>query len=290
MLSHDDMRAALAILVVCFAGPAIAAAPGVDPARVQAQAHLREGNALLERGLPAEALHRFEEAYRLFPSPKLHYNLGQAHSLIPGHEKQAYDEMSRFLTEARDASPELRAAAQAVCLRLRAQVGLVPAAPAPAPPLPPIASPPPTAPGPQASAPAPSLARIALPAGANPDSDGHSHWTRRHEIGAGLAALGAASLVFGLVEHIRYFGKADDFRKAGCGTNDLSVGSNCRALDDQFNGAHVGWIAGYLGAAALGGAGAYLLWIAPPESTGAPESGPALSMNPGVSLHFQGRF
>ncbi len=259
------MRTALAILIVLCGARAIAAPPSTEPAKAQAQARLREGNALLERALPALALQKFEDAYRLFPSPKLHYNLGQAHSLISGHEKQAYDEMSRFLNEAPDASPDLRAAAQAVLERLQPKVAVTPS--------PPVAPPPPIAP----------LAPIATP----PDSGGGSYWTRRHEIGAGLAALGAASLLFGVIEHVRYFGKADDFRKAGCGTNDLSAGSSCRALDDGFNAAHVGWVAGYLGAAALGGAGGYLLWIAPTEG---PETGTTLSLGPGALLHFQGRF
>ncbi len=291
MFARDGIRAALALLIVLGGAPALAAGPGSDPAKAQAQTRLREGNALLEQRLPAEALQKFEEAYRLFPSPKLHYNIGQAHSLIPGHDAQAYDEMSRFLTEAPDASPELRAAAQAVRERLRPKGGAVPATPLRSTPPTAVAALPPMAPAPPASAaPPPPIAQIALAAPATPDRAGNSYWTRRHKLGAGLAALGAASLVFGLVEHVRYFGKADDFRNAGCGTNDLSVGRNCSSLDDQFNGAHVGWIIGYLGAATLGGAGAYLLWIAPTEAAGATETGPGLSMNPGMSLHFQGRF
>ena len=144
-------------------------------------------------------------------------------------------------------------------------------------------------------APPPALAVAATPAPAFiPSNRGVSadggYWTRRHKIGAALFAVGAASLVFGLVEHIRYFGKADDFRKAGCGTNDLSVGSNCQGVNDQFKSAQIGWIAGYLGAAALGGTGAYFLWIAPAESTGPTESGAAVSMNPGMTINFEKRF
>src|SRR5450432_395247 len=90
--------------------PIFAHAEPVEPAKEQAHSSLREGNVLLERGRPVEALRKFAEAYRLFPSPKLHYNMGQAQSQIPGHEPEAYDEMSRFLSEAKDANAKLREA------------------------------------------------------------------------------------------------------------------------------------------------------------------------------------
>ena len=79
----------------------VAAAEPVDSAKAKAQATLREGNVALEQGRAEDALAKFTEAYRLFPSPKIHYNIGQAHSLIPGHEAQAYEAMLRFLIEAK---------------------------------------------------------------------------------------------------------------------------------------------------------------------------------------------
>src|SRR5262245_1168860 len=61
------------------------AAGTTDPAaRSAALAALREGNALLKEGHAAEALAKFEETYRTFPSPRVHYNLGQAHAALPG--------------------------------------------------------------------------------------------------------------------------------------------------------------------------------------------------------------
>ena len=110
----------------------VAAAETPASAKAQAQATLREGNAFLGQGRATDALMKFTEAYRLFPSPKLHYNMGQAHSLIAGHEAQAYEAMSRFLTEATDANPELRAAAEAQRQQLRPKVGLVSIAAEPA--------------------------------------------------------------------------------------------------------------------------------------------------------------
>lgn len=104
----------------------------------------------------------------------------------------------------------------------------------------------------------------------------------------GLAGLGVASLVLGIVEHVSYFGKANDFKNAGCGTGNLSVGPNCKSLDDQVNSAQTWFIVGYIGAAVLGGAGGYLLWVAPAES---PKEGAGVAtVNSGMTVNYQGRF
>src|SRR5438552_6530136 len=113
------------IVLSCALASAVARAETANPAKAQALAILQEGNAFLGQGRATDALMKFTEAYRLFPSPKLHYNIGQAHSLIPGHEAQAYQSMSRFLSEAVDANPALRAAAEAQRQKLRPRVGLV---------------------------------------------------------------------------------------------------------------------------------------------------------------------
>jgi hypothetical protein len=51
-----------------------------DPAREQANQLLRRGNAQLDQGLYLEALQSFQEAYRAFSSPKLHYSIAQTQS------------------------------------------------------------------------------------------------------------------------------------------------------------------------------------------------------------------
>lgn len=114
-----------AILSTVLASSAAFAETAVDPATERATLNLREGNAALVQGRPEEALAKFNEAYRQLPSPKIHYNLGQAHSLIPGHEAQAYEEMSRFLDAARHADPALLVAADKQHKELRPKVGLV---------------------------------------------------------------------------------------------------------------------------------------------------------------------
>src|SRR3954464_7700837 len=82
----------------------VARAENANPAKAQALAALQGGNSLLGQGCAADALTKVTEAHRLFSIPQLHYNIGQAHSVIPGHEVQAYESMSRFLADAVDAN------------------------------------------------------------------------------------------------------------------------------------------------------------------------------------------
>ena len=66
------------ILVACLNDAAFAESPMDAGGRVRARALLVEGNDKLDRGLWGEALKLFEDAYRIFPSPKLHFNIAQA--------------------------------------------------------------------------------------------------------------------------------------------------------------------------------------------------------------------
>ncbi|HET6281521.1 MAG TPA: hypothetical protein VFH73_11150 [Polyangia bacterium] len=307
-------RAPLAIVTLlgwCLSSPAWSADEGATPpaaAKARAQASLRDGNTWLEKGRPNEALAKFTEAYALFPSPKIHYNIGQAHGLIPGHEAPAYEALARFLTEAHDASPELRAAAEAQLQTLRPKLGLVtvvaeidgadllvdgaslgttprttpvvlgPGAHmlslrkdaaigptrtitiaggdstevrlgAPATTIATIPAPPPVASGPA------MVAESVIEA--KPASD--VFWTGRRKIGAVLVGLAVATLTFGIVEHVRYFGTKDDFVKAGCyvGVKDKP----CPDLESQFHSTNIGWVIGYGAAVVLGASSAYLLSV-----------------------------
>lgn len=98
------------------------AAPA-DPKAV-ARARLIDGGELLKRGDFKEALARFKEAYELVPSPKIHYNFGLAYRGL-GRPADAIEAFERFLTEAVDASPELRANAERFRSELAQQVGTV---------------------------------------------------------------------------------------------------------------------------------------------------------------------
>ena len=345
---------AAVLLVVGLPAPARAQAP--EAGKAVAQRMLHDGNALLDEGRAAEALEKFNQAYLMYPSPKLHYNIGQAQSLIPGHEAAAYEAMSRFLDEAKDANPELRAAAQKQREQLRAKVGLVTVAADPpdadllvddasvgkragdarlvlgigthklsiqkdalvSPPqsltiaggdsteiklrLAPFVSPPslPAAPPPALVPPPVPSSAILGAAAASPAANvvavqaappsGSGSWTWQRRLGVGLGAVAAASLIFGIVEHVNYFSTADDFRNDGCGTNNLAVGQNCKALDDQFRSAETLFIVGYAGAAALGAAGAYFFWVAPARGEGASDGHGVAAGELGVTLKLQGRF
>ena len=337
--------AAIALCLTAVFSPRLAQADAADSAKAQAQATLREGNALMGQGRATDALMKFTEAYRLFPSPKLHYNLGQAHSLIAGHEAQAYESMSRFLTEATDANPELRTAAETQRQQLRPKVGLVSVTAEPADAelviddvnvgavardvprvvgigahrislkkdstastpetvtiaggealqvrlsLAPtaIAAPAPALPAAPEPALTPVTNAVASPPAnllkVGPESQYAGYWTWQRKVGAGLGGVAVAALAVGIVEHVRYFGKHDDFVKAGCvDDSTLAMHPNCQGLKNQFNSAHVGWVVSYVAASVLVGTGAYFLWLSPDESA------QATSMTSGVTANMQGRF
>jgi len=79
------------------AAPAAAPAPA-DAAREQATGLLRPGNEALRQGLYLDALNQFQRAYALFPSPKLHFNMGQVYSEL-GRPLEALDHYERFTAE-----------------------------------------------------------------------------------------------------------------------------------------------------------------------------------------------
>jgi hypothetical protein len=96
------------------------AAPG-EANRAAARAKLVEGVAALKRGEPGAALARFEEAYKLVPSPKIHYDFGLAYVGL-GRQADAVAAFERFLAEAPDAPPDKRAKAASLAAMLRGQL------------------------------------------------------------------------------------------------------------------------------------------------------------------------
>jgi tetratricopeptide (TPR) repeat protein len=120
---------ALAIAVVCWplsvdAGPRDA--PAADaPAKARAQALLSEGTAAYGRGDYAEALEKFNEAYKIFPSPKLWFNIGQANRDL-GRPVEAVEAFDRFLRDAGDdAPPETLAEARRSAAELKTKLGQI---------------------------------------------------------------------------------------------------------------------------------------------------------------------
>jgi hypothetical protein len=118
--------ASLCCFVSVMAGMAVLSA--TTPAQAQedpkavARAKLVEGSDLLKRGEYREALVRFQEAYALVPSPKILYNFGLAYIGL-SRNADAIDAFEKFLAEALDAAPELRANAERHRTTLAQQTG-----------------------------------------------------------------------------------------------------------------------------------------------------------------------
>jgi len=94
-----------------------------DPRNV-AKAKLVEGGDLLKQGEYQEALDRFKEAYGLFQSPKIYYNFGLAYIGL-GRNADAMEAFDKFLSEALDASADLRANAERHRTLLAQKVGTI---------------------------------------------------------------------------------------------------------------------------------------------------------------------
>lgn len=114
-------------------------------------------------------------------------------------------------------------------------------------------------------------------------------WTWQRSLGAGLAALGLGSLVFGIVEHVGRESRASDFRRVGCGTRDLSIG-DCQSRYDKVQSAQTWMIVGYVGAAVLGASGAFFLWLSPSEPIAAPDRDAVALAASGIIAHWQRPF
>jgi hypothetical protein len=114
------MAAAVALAVVS-AGRTEAAAPSD---REQARDKVAEGVRLLSAHDYARALARFDEAYVLYSSPKLHYNRGLALEGL-GRQADAFVAFSRFVDETKDPSPEHLKHARSEIERLKGLIGFL---------------------------------------------------------------------------------------------------------------------------------------------------------------------
>ncbi len=94
-----------------------------DPARkVAARAKLVDGGKLLEVGEFQQALSAFQEAYALYPSPKIQYDLALAYQGM-GRSADAIDALDAFLAStAETRQPEVEAKARGIREHLLARV------------------------------------------------------------------------------------------------------------------------------------------------------------------------
>jgi hypothetical protein len=90
----------------------------------EAQALQVAGVHLMERGDNEAALEKFEAAFRLFPSPKILFNMGRAHHAL-GQQVEALEAFERFLDEAPYAPKESRAEAVRAVESLRPKLSFL---------------------------------------------------------------------------------------------------------------------------------------------------------------------
>jgi len=120
---------ALALLAVVTVGVGAArvaqaqtqTAAASDATRAAARRKLVEGVEAMRRGDYPAALARFEEAYALVPSPKIHYDFGLAYVGL-GRSADALAAFERFLAEAPDAPADKREKATSLVSTLRERV------------------------------------------------------------------------------------------------------------------------------------------------------------------------
>jgi len=92
-----------------------------DTDKKQAQALQVAGVRLMEHGDNRGALDKFEAAFRLFPSPKILFNMGRARNEL-GQAAEAVNDFERFLDEAPYAQKESRDEAERMIKELRPQL------------------------------------------------------------------------------------------------------------------------------------------------------------------------
>jgi hypothetical protein len=117
--SRIDRRAPMGAIGFVLALLVTATAFGQsDPTKKRAQALQVEGLGLLQKGDSRAALEKFDEAFRLVPSPKILFNRGKAHRAL-GEDVAALADFERFLDEAPYAPKESRVEAERAVQALR---------------------------------------------------------------------------------------------------------------------------------------------------------------------------
>ena len=122
MISRTETkRAAVCACLLMFAGRAAAE---TEAERTEAKAELNQGVKSLEKNDFAGAREHFERAYKLVPSPKILFNLGEAY-LGLGRNAEALRSFEGFLDQAPYAPQASRATAERRRDALRQKVGFI---------------------------------------------------------------------------------------------------------------------------------------------------------------------
>jgi hypothetical protein len=111
-----------AVSLVLLSLLAQAGAQTTDPeSKAKAQVLLKDGAQSYRQGAYADALEKFDQAYAIFPSPKLLINIGQANREL-GRTVEAVDAFEKFLLSD-DASPDLISEAKRSVNELAPKIG-----------------------------------------------------------------------------------------------------------------------------------------------------------------------
>ncbi len=132
MISLRRRVGCLVVAVVCLAFGAHARADdtravdndasAADPTTIaRAQQLLHDGNEMFWAGRVSEALQAFEDAHRLFPTPKLYFNIARCEVGLD-RRARALTHYRQFLREVHDSEPPVRAEAEHQVTALTARV------------------------------------------------------------------------------------------------------------------------------------------------------------------------
>jgi hypothetical protein len=116
------MTPAVLLLSVLLSQATSPQQPSNQEAKSKAQALLKQGSALFEQGDYQAALDKFDQAYAIFPSPKLQFNIAQANRDL-GRPVEALKAYEAFLSKAPDASPDALGDARRSVADLRSRLG-----------------------------------------------------------------------------------------------------------------------------------------------------------------------
>jgi tetratricopeptide (TPR) repeat protein len=116
------MSTVVAVIVALLAQATPQQPPANPESKAKAQSLLKEGSALFEQGDYQSALDKFEQAFSIFPSPKLQFNIAQADRAL-GRPVEALGAYETFVAKATDASPDAVNDARRSITELRSKLG-----------------------------------------------------------------------------------------------------------------------------------------------------------------------
>jgi len=115
---------AIAVTTIAAAAPLRIASADEAASKTAAKAKLEKGADLLVSHDFSGALTEFEDAYRLYPSPKIFFDIGLANVGLE-HNPEALRAFQRFLIETTDASADTVSRAKAHIEALRPKVAII---------------------------------------------------------------------------------------------------------------------------------------------------------------------